>query len=284
MKKTLAILLSFLLTGALILFAACFIARQLLAPGAGDNGAQVSDAVIRYEQELIREHVTALADMYGFTAQPVNDAITEETLRDLHSQAALWWNCVLRDGKPGAEIDWEIEEIETILATDEALQGNRSPEEAQTLAASAAEEIHRSVNRVVLPIRQQVMRLGMKEAGKRVDLPNLIEFFLGLPRALLALCVLLAGLIALLQVREPRSSLYHIGSALGASALVLAVMVILFLCTGVRGMILEASGGLTIQYDHVATLSLIRILAITVILLAGSIICLKAGGKRREVV
>ena len=59
---------------------------------------------------------------------------------------------------------------------------------------------------------------------------------------------------------------------------------ILFLCTGVRGMIMEASGGLTIQYDHVATLSLIRILAITVILLAGSIICLKAGGKRREAV
>ena len=140
MKKTLAILLSFLLTGALILFAACFAARQVLAPGAGDNGAQVSDAVIRYEQELIREHVTALADMYGFTAQPVNDAITEETLRNLHSQAALWWNSVLRDGKPGTEIDWEIEEIETILATDEALQGNHSPEEAQTLAASAAEE------------------------------------------------------------------------------------------------------------------------------------------------
>ena len=47
-------------------------------------------------------------------------------------------------------------------------------------------------------------------------------------------------------------------------------------------MILEASGGLAIQYDNAATLSLIRLSAVTVILLAGCVICLTAGGKRRK--
>lgn len=282
MKKALTILLSLLLTGALILFGLCFTAQQFLAPGTAEDGAQVSDAVIRYEQELIRKQITQLAETYGFTAKPVADAISEETLRDLHSQAALWWNSVLTDGKPGTEIDWDTGDIETILADDEALQNGHSPEEARALAVSAAEEIHRGVSRTVLPLRQQVIRLGMREAGKRIDLPNLIEFFLGLPWALLAVCALLAGLIALLQVRIPRGGLYHIGSAAGAAALVLAVLALMSLCTGIRPMILEASGGLAIQYDNAATLSLIRLSAVTVILLAGCVICLKASGKRRK--
>ena len=282
MKKALTIIVSFLLTGALILFGLCFTAQQFLEPGMAEDGAQVSDAVIRYEQELIRKQINTLAETYGFTAKAVADAIGEETLRDLHSQAALWWNSVLTDGKPGTEIDWDTGDIETILADDEALQDGHSPEEARALAVSAAEEIHRSVSRTVLPLRQQVIRLGMREAGKRIDLPNMIEFFLGLPLALLALSALLAGLIALLQVKIPRGGLYHIGSAAGAAALVLAALAVMSLCAGIRPMILEASGGLTIQYDNAATLSLIRLSAVTVILLAGCVICLTAGGKRRK--
>ena len=49
MKKIIAVLLAFLLTGTLILFCVTFTARQVILPAMSGNGAQVSDAVIREE-------------------------------------------------------------------------------------------------------------------------------------------------------------------------------------------------------------------------------------------
>ena len=82
MKKFFAWFLAFLMTGTLILFGICFAGQQAIAPAMGDAGAPVSDSVIREEKELVRERITALAELYGFSAEPVIGAVNEETLRD----------------------------------------------------------------------------------------------------------------------------------------------------------------------------------------------------------
>ena len=272
MKKTIAWFLAFLMTGSLILFGVCLVGRQVLAPAMGDEGAPVSESLIREEKELARERITALAELYGFDPEPVVAIVSEDVLRDLNSQASLWWSSVVRDGKAGKDLRWDTAELEKILQEDPAAQEN--PDEAEYYASSVTEEIHKSIVNMVLPMRQLVFSLGLEKAGERIDLVNVIEFFLGLPWAALALSVLLAGLIALFDGQPIRRALRYIGSALGAAALVLAVIAVLYLCAGILPTIQEASAGLTLQYQSTVSGSLLLTAGLVVVLAAGCVLCL----------
>ncbi|MBP5727974.1 MAG: hypothetical protein J6Y48_12960, partial [Clostridia bacterium] len=256
MKKFLAWFLAFLMTGTLILFGLCFAGRQAIIPAMGETGAPVSESVIREEKELARERITALAELYGFSAEPVINLVDEEVLRDLNEQASLWWSSVLQDGKAGKELRWDTTELEKVLEADPAAQEN--PEEAGYFAYTVAEEVHKSIVNMVLPMRQIVISLGLQEAGKRADLVNLIEFFLGTPWTMLALSALIAGLIALIAGRPLRRSLRYIGSALGAAAIVVLTLAVLYLRAGIQPMIREASAGLTVQYQSMVSGTLVQ--------------------------
>ena len=282
MKKILAVLLAFMLTGTLILFSVSFLGRQIILPAMNEGGAQVSDAVIREEQQLARERVTRLADLYGFDAEPVVSLIGEETLRDLNSQASRWWSTVLQDGTAGESLRWDTRELEQVLASDPRLAANKDPERDEYLEVSAAEDVRNSILRMVLPMRVQVIRLGLQEIGKRIDLPNIITFFLEVPWAALALCALLAGLIALLQGKKFHDAALYIGSAMGGAALVLAALMALYLCAGILPMIREASAGLTIQYRSILSGTMIRAGILTAALAAGCVLCLAPKRKNRE--
>lgn len=282
MKKILAVLLAFMLTGTLILFSVSFLGRQIILPAMNEGGAQVSDAVIREEQQLARERVTRLADLYGFDAEPVVSLIGEETLRDLNSQASRWWSTVLQDGTTGESLRWDTRELEQVLASDPRLAANKDPERDEYLEVSAAEDVRNSILRMVLPMRVQVIRLGLQEIGKRIDLPNIITFFLEVPWAALALCALLAGLIALLQGKKFHDAALYIGSAMGGAALVLAALMALYLCAGILPMIREASAGLTIQYRSILSGTMIRAGILTAALAAGCVLCLAPKRKNRE--
>ena len=282
MKKILAVLLAFMLTGTLILFSVSFLGRQIILPAMNEGGAQVSDAVIREEQQLARERVTRLADLYGFDAEPVVSLIGEETLRDLNSQASRWWSTVLQAGTTGESLRWDTRELEQVLASDPRLAANKDPERDEYLEVSAAEDVRNSILRMVLPMRVQVIRLGLQEIGKRIDLPNIITFFLEVPWAALALCALLAGLIALLQGKKFHDAALYIGSAMGGAALVLAALMALYLCAGILPMIREASAGLTIQYRSILSGTMIRAGILTAALAAGCVLCLAPKRKNRE--
>ena len=282
MKKILAVLLAFMLTGTLILFSVSFLGRQIILPAMNEGGAQVSDAVIREEQQLARERVTRLADLYGFDAEPVVSLIGEETLRDLNSQASRWWSTVLQDGTTGESLRWDTRELEQVLASDPRLAANKDQERDEYLEVSAAEDVRNSILRMVLPMRVQVIRLGLQEIGKRIDLPNIITFFLEVPWAALALCALLAGLIALLQGKKFHDAALYIGSAMGGAALVLAALMALYLCAGILPMIREASAGLTIQYRSILSGTMIRAGILTAALAAGCVLCLAPKRKNRE--
>ncbi len=272
MKKCIAWFLAFLLTGSLILFGVCLVGRQVIAPAMGDEGAPVSESLIREEKELARERIAKLAELYGFDAEPVIAIVNDEVLQDLNSQASLWWSSVLRDGKAGKDLRWDTTELEKVLQADPAAQEN--PDEAEYYATAVAEEIHKSIVNMVLPMRQLVFSLGLEKAEKRIDLVNVVEFFLGMPWAALALSALFAGLIALADGQPIRRALGYIGSAMGAAALVLAVIAALYLCAGILPMIREASAGLTLQYQSLVKGSLLLTAGIVVVLAAGCVVCL----------
>ena len=280
MKKILAVLLAFLLTGTLILFCVSFLGRQIILPAMDEDGAQVSNVVIREEQQLAKERITKLAGLYGFEAEPVISLVSEDTLRDLNSQASQWWGTLIRKGKPGETLRWNTSELEQVLASDPLLKEQESEEREEYLEVSAAEDVRSSILHMVLPMRTQVIRLGMREIGKRVDLPSIVSFFLDVPWAALALCALLAGLIALLQGKKFHDAALYIGSALGGAALVLAALMVLYLCAGILPMIREASAGLTIQYQSVVSGTMIRAGILAAAMAAGCILCLS--GKRRN--
>ena len=279
MRKIVAVLLAFLLTGTLILFCVTFAARQIILPAMNEGGAKVSDDVIREEQTLAGERVTKLAELYGFEAEPVIDLITEDVLRQLHSQASRWWSTLLQEGKAGEALRWDTDELEQVLASDASLGRMEDREKAEYLEISAAEDVRSSIVRMVLPMRQQTIRLGMQEIGKRIDLPSLISFFLGIPWTALALCALLAGLIALLESKKFKGAAVYIGSAMGAAALVVVALMILYLTAGILPMIREASAGLTIQYQSVVSGTMIRAGILAAAMAAGCILCLTISRK-----
>ena len=282
MKKIIAFLLAFLLTGALILFGVSFTARQVILPALGSGGAPVSNGLIREEQQLARERVTGIAGIYGFDPEPVAGLITEDVLRDLNSQASDWWSMLLQEGWVGDAPSWSTAELEQVIAADPALNSAEDSDEAESVAAAAAESIRNSVVRMVLPMRLQTFRLGMKEVSKRVDVVSLITFFMQISWTALALSALLAGLIALLRSRNFSGSVQFIGSALGGAALVLAALMILVLCSGILPMIREASSGLTIQYQGVVSGILLRGGILAACMAAGCILCLAGAGKNRK--
>lgn len=277
MKKVILWILAFALTGTLLLSCVCLIGRQVIAPGLQEDGAQVSDAVIREEKELARQRITELADLYGFTAEPVIEFVDEETLRGLHKEASQWYSRILTSGKAGEDVEWNPEGLEEIFAKDPAITA-LDRDEAESMVINCTAEVRRSMLRMVLPMRQQVIGIGLQMAAKKVDIANLLEFFTGTPWALLAVSAFIAGLIALIAGRV-RASLKYIGSALGAAAIVLAALVILYLTAGIQSMIREASAGLTIQYQDVASGSFVLTGVLAAVLLAGCGVCLALGRK-----
>ena len=279
MKKVISIPLAFLLTAAMILFCISFIGYRIIAPGMNENGAAVSDSVINEELVIAREHITELSAIYGFNAETAISLIDRDTFSQLNRQASRWWKTVLQEGKAGEALSWDTDELYELLMSDAAQHTDGNWKEAASLAQEITEKIRECVYRIVLPVRQNVIGLGLKKIGQRIDLPDTISFFMCIPWTLLALSTLLAGLIVLIAGKKPRGALPYIGSALGGTALVLACLAAVYLSAGIPGMIREASQSLMIQYRTVELRSLLTVAAMASAMTAGCVLCMKTHRK-----
>ena len=289
MKKICAYILAFLLTGSLALFGVTFACSGAVEPGLRNGGALPSDEVIKQEEKLIRERVTELGVIYGFSPDTVMPILNSERIGELNRQAALWWNNLLKNGSVDSGLEWDTEELAQVLRNDPGMAGGEEDEEeTDSLVYKAAGAVRESVNRVILPLRIPIMIRGMKEVNLRADVPNLIQFLTGLPGTALALAALLAGLLALLESRRLRSGLKYIGGAMGGAALVLAMAIILVKRMNLSARIREASESLAIQYGALAGGAMLRICIVAAVLLAGGILCLilyrKGAAKTEEAV
>ena len=265
MKKIIAWLLAFLLTGTLVLFSVSFLGQQAVAPSMNENGAPVSGTVIREEQKLLRERMEKMSEVYPMPVDQVTAVVNEDTLKDLNGQAARWVSSILMTGRPSEGISWDTDELERVLDT----------------AQATATDVSKSVLRMVFPVRQQLIEFGLAKARERIDVPNVVEFALGIPWAALAVCALLAGLIALMH-RKIRWSLKYIGAALGATAIVMIALAGLFLSAGIGQMIEAASRSLTVLYRDLLTHTALRAGILTALMIAGCVLCLISSRKDRE--
>ena len=66
---------------------------------------------------------------------------------------------------------------------------------------------------------------------------------------------------------------------MGAAALVMICITVLYLSAGIQPMIREASDSLTIQYQGIMTGALVRVGVFAVLMAAACVLCLKTGRK-----
>lgn len=276
MKKVLCWVLALLLTGTLALFGFSYSVSRAVDPAMREGGAVPSENVQQMEMQLIRSKVEELAPAWGFSAETAMKYITPEKLAGMNKQAALWWNGLLVRGEPGDAPAFDTGEMAAAFTADMAPAGGGDApgEEAEMRAAEAANAVSESIQRIVLPLRLPIIGKGLAEASARVDLGNVIRFLLGIRWAALALCALLAGLIALLESRRLRESLKYIGAAMGAAVLVTAAGAVLYILSGVDRLIAGASPSLSVQYASLFSAAGIRLAVYTGVLLAGCIVCL----------
>ena len=273
MKKVLCWLLALLLTGFLALFGASFAAARAVEPGMKEGGTAASDSVQQMELRLIREKIEELAPIYEFSADAALNCVTPELVAEMNQQTALWWNSILVNGETTDAPSFDTQNLVAALAEDYAGRG-LSGENAELRATEAANAVGESILRIVLPLRLPLVGKGLTEASSRVDLGNVIRFLLGIRWAALALCALLAGLIALLESRNLRLCLPYIGSAMGASVLVIAAGCVLYALTGVDTLIAGASPSLSAQYGSLLNSAVIPLFVYAALLLAGCAACL----------
>ena len=277
MKKILCWLLAFLLTGTLALFGFSYVGAQAVDPALRKGGAVASDRVQEMEMQLIRDKVDELASVYEFRADTAMKFITPEKFAEMNTQAALWWNSLLADGREGDAPVFDTKEMISAFEADFAPAGStgeEADEETGLRAEEAANAVAEGILRIVLPLRLPLIGIGMSKVTERVDLGNVIRFLTGIRWAALALCALLAGLIALLESRKLRMSLQYIGSAMGAAVLVMAGGVVLYLMSGIDPLIAGASPSLSVQYGSLLSGASIRLGVYAAVLLIGCITCL----------
>ena len=277
MKKILCWLLAFLLTCTLALFGFSYVAARAVDPALKEGGTPVDGNVQQLELQLIRKKIDELAPIYQFSADTAMKYVTAEKVAEMNVQAARWWNTLLTNGEAGEAPVFDTEEMLSAFIADAtpAGRGEEGPgEDAELRATDAANAVAESILRIVLPLRLPVIGIGTGKAAERVDVGNVIRFLTGIRWAALALCALLAGLIALLESRKLRISLKYIGSAMGAAVLVMAGGVGLYFLSGIEPLIAGASPSLSVQYGALLSGAAIRLIVYAAVLLIGCITCL----------
>ena len=277
MKKIICWFLALLLTGSLALFGFSYVGAQAVDPALREGGTVASDEVQQTEMRLIRDRIGELAPIYEFSAETAMRYITPEKLAEMNRQTALWWNSLLTNGQAADAPAFDTEEMLSAFIADAAPAGNseEEPDEQTELRATeAANAVAESVLRIVLPLRLPLIGIGTDKAAERVDVGNVIRFLTGIRWAALALCALLAGLIALLESRKLRMSLKYIGSAMGAALFVLAGGVVLYILSGIDPLIAEASPSLSVQYGFLLSGVAVRLIIYAAILTVGCVVCL----------
>ena len=277
MKRFLCWFLALLLTGFLVLFGISYAVSQVVEPGTREGGAVASDSIQKMELALIQKKIEELAPIYGFSAETAMKYVTPEAVGEMNRQTAVWWNSILVNGEATDAPAFGTDEMAAAFLKDAAPAGGEegeTDEAAELRATEAANAVGESILRIILPLRLPIVGKGLTEAAARVDLGNVIRFLLGIRWAALAMCALLAGLIALLESRKLRESLKYIGSAMGAAVLVLAACCVLYVLSGVDPLIAGASMSLSLQYGSLLNGAAVRLFIYAGVLLAGCVICL----------
>lgn len=236
------------LTVLLTLMGVAFPTVRLLT----DQGLHLSiaqaDAVIDAQYTRIGEAVDALAQKYPFEPKTVMDFVTRDRLEDFNAQVVHWWMGLLQADPVLTAPSYDVEGLLDAVKADETFRAG-VPESSWT--ATARDKIVQGVQDIVVqavtPLRLSLLSLGLGKALSMADVPTLRGYLPYLPWALLAACVLLAGLLLLCTHRRMIKGVLYIGSACGAAGICLGVIMGAVAYLDLPGRLAAASALLSMQ-------------------------------------
>ncbi len=195
--------------------------------------------VIAGQMEKIAGAVRDLAEEYGFSAGPVIDAIPQDEITELNTQMARWWTRIATEGIMEDVPSWSADSLIPVIM--ETMDPGKASDDPYEKAAEAAGKIGKTVGEAAMPVRTSVISFGVRYLNRRIDLPGAARTVSRLPMLGGAVCLLLAGLIALLTSGKVRSSLKYYGAAFGGAGISAAFCMILAGTAGIQGMISRSS-------------------------------------------
>ena len=259
---------AFLMAVFLTLSVLSALAVQLLTSTGLHAGTVTNDAILDEQIRRIYEYIDLLGEEYKFQPDVVKDTIGSDELRILNREAAAWWTKILTEGESSAVPQWYSSAAEK--AVTEAMNSTGNADDSRIVFA----EISDMINRTVFPLREAIMKFGSDFISTRADIPAIIRSFRQLPLLCIVICILTAGLIALLMGRHIFLSLKYYGTAVAGAGLVMVTALIAYMVMQMKPMLAQASSGLADAFENLMHTMLLESGSLSLILILGGYMCL----------
>ena len=211
--------------------------------------------VVTGQMERVSSIIRELSVRYGFSADHVIAALDREEFAGADREMAQWWSRITTEGTMDPEVPaWSADSLLPVI--EESLDPGMIPEDQYSteVAQEIVFALEKEATRTMMPIRRTLITLGFRYLDKRIDMPGAIRLINSMPLAGLAVCILLAGLIALFSGRRIRTSLKYYGGAFGGAGLSAIFALIMIRHLGIIDMIRKSSESLADQI-HIMTRS-----------------------------
>jgi len=265
----LAILATFLLTVVLSVGCITWQVREVAADEDLHTSIALNDRVQAAQMERIEGAVHDLAEQYHFSPDTVMGIVTPEAVAQYNRDVIAWWMQLLTDDPVTDAPEWDASEVEAAVREDALFQENTPSTQRRTIARDGvAYEVGRAVTKAVLPVRTTLLSLALPMALERVDVPHYMQLVNIAPRVCVLAAVALCVILVVLMRRRASKALMYLGSALAATALILAGCVLAVWSLGLTAMAGEVSSLLAMQLDLLIGHILLQAAVVTAVCLA----------------
>ena len=239
-------------------------------------------SAVDLQMKRIREGVDALGAEYGFSAEPVAEAVTREQVEALDRQVTAWWTGLFATGEM-TDAPVFTADVQEILRADTAFMEGLNPLMVNNTLETIENRISETVRKTAVLFRDQLVNAGLQRVRGSVNLPQAMELLRQVPLVCGLASLLLAGLIALMMSRKIQTAGQYIGGALSGCGLLMLLTLFLMKTMNLRGMIGEASQALEAQYSHLARILSLEVMgaAAAAMILGGLLMAWAARTRRR---
>lgn len=232
------------------------------------------DGVVGQQMERVEAEIRDLAEEYHFDADRVIAKLSADELRETDRQMAEWWTRIVRDGVMDETPRWSSSELRAEIESTVDPASLEADETAGDIAREVGYSLEKTVQKTLMPVRRALITMGVRVVTRKVDLPAIVRLTGQLPPAAMAVCLLLAGVIALLLGRKIRVSLKYYGAAFAGAGISVAAGFGVLCLFNIPGRVREASEGLANQMSRLSTTIMLESIGATAVLLAAGYACL----------
>ena len=276
-----AAILAVLLTTALWVTQLGIICMHALTSENLHMRVALDDSAITMQMKRIEEKTALIAKEYGFDPERVTASISREQIEELDRQVVRWWTGILATGEildpPVFHAD-----LEKTLTEDTEFVKELNELAINSTIESVESRMDEGVRSTAVLFRDQLLSAGLHKGERMVDFPEMAELLHKLPGLGGAVCLLLAGGIALILSRKIQLAGQYIGGALSGCGLLMLITLLLFRMLNLSASIGEASLALQAQYNHLMRIVSFEVIgaAVLLMLIGGLGMALAAKTKR----